>query len=43
MQVMTPSLEYYDKTALEHVSKSADDYTGEIIDRHGISVMVVSG
>lgn len=35
MQVMTPSLEYQDKTALAHVSKYADDYTGEIIDRHG--------
>ena len=35
MQVMTPSLEYYDKTALAHVSTYADDYTGDIIDRHG--------
>ena len=35
MQVMTPSLEYQDKTALAHVSKYADDYTGEIIDCHG--------
>lgn len=35
MQVMTPSLEYYDKTALAHVSKYADDYTGHLIDRHG--------
>lgn len=35
MQVMTPSLEYYDKIALAHVSKYADDYTGEIIDRRG--------
>ena len=35
MQVMTPSLEYYDKIALAHVSKYADDYTGHLIDRHG--------
>jgi len=35
MQVMTPSLEYYDKEALAHVSKYADDYTGRLIDRHG--------
>lgn len=35
MQVMTPSLEYQDKLALAHVSKYADDYTGDIIDRHG--------
>ena len=35
MQVMTPSLEYQDKMALAHVSKYADDCTGEIIDRDG--------
>ncbi|MHC2548578.1 hypothetical protein ACUW9K_002359 [Corynebacterium hesseae] len=35
MQVMPPSLEYYDKIALTHVSKYANDYTGEIIHRHG--------
>lgn len=35
MQVMTPSLQWHDKEALAHVSKYADDYTGDIIDRHG--------
>lgn len=35
MQVMTPSLECQDKIALAHVSKYADDYTGQTMDRHG--------
>lgn len=35
MQVMTPSLAWYDKQALAHVSKFADDYTGDLIDRQG--------
>ena len=35
MQVMTPTVQWYDKEALAHISKYADDYTGEIIDRHG--------
>jgi len=35
MQVMTPSLQWHDKEALAHVSQYADDYTGDLIDRHG--------
>lgn len=33
--VMTPSLAWQDKIALAHVSKYADDCTGEVIDNHG--------